>query len=204
MNIPDLLLFTRAFFKRINDRKLLLIAGMFLVGLIDITFPFVLDNFSLLFLAKAGTAIIYNIMILIAVSFALGLIDTVFFALPLFDLFRIFKKDGDHGPHSLTKLMKIYIVAHIPLLPANALIYLAAANAGASPAPDSLNIYIIAYVGLAAIIWFSAIIARGVNTIYSFAPLFRRLVFIVAFIWNFLLGSGLEYLISNWVWKVFR
>ncbi len=203
MNIPDLLLLTRGFYKRITDKKPMLIVGIFLVGLIDITFPFILDNFSLLFLTNTGTTIIYNILILIAVSFALGIVDTVFFALPLFDLFRVFKKEGDSGANSLIKLMKVYIVAHIPILPANVLIYLIAANNGASPTPDSIYVYIVAYIGLAAIIWFSAIIARGVNAIYSFTPLFRRLVFIVAFIWSFLLGSGLEYLISNWVWKVF-
>jgi hypothetical protein len=100
-----------------------------------------------------------------------------------------------------TVVMKIYVVAHVFMIPAQIIIYYILKNLNI----DNLN-YLVVYgytlLTLVPVIWFNAAITRGVNTVYQFAPLFKRLVFPLVFLWTFLTSEALNYAINNWILKL--
>ncbi|HHW48190.1 MAG TPA: hypothetical protein GXX14_06190 [Clostridiaceae bacterium] len=201
MKLLDILLLPKNFYKKLNDKRSTLYLGIVFVGIADLVFNF-LDNYSAVFGGKAGNAIYRNIMLSVVFIVILGAVDILFFSKPLFDLFKKFKKETRETETGtkLIKLMKIYISAHFVLVPLEILIYIAAKNI------NSLNynvVLIAAFVEFILPVLFSAAISRGINVIYNFQPLFKRLVFIVVFIWTYALGFALSFVIDNWIMKLF-
>ena len=120
------------------------------------------------------------------------------------DLFKAYKKQKEPklGADVKFAVMKIYIIAHLVLMPVEILYFVLFRNLN----PDnlgSLEVYIIAVLLVLPSIWFSALITRGINTIYEFQPLFKRLVFPAAFLWTFIISEALHYVLSNWILKLF-
>jgi phage shock protein PspC (stress-responsive transcriptional regulator) len=52
-------------------------------------------------------------------------------------------------------------------------------------------------------LWGTAILAKGLRVIFEIPKKYFRLIFIVVFAWEYLVGSALGYLIDNWVMKLF-
>lgn len=199
----NILLFPHSFFARLNDKRLTLCAGILLVGLIDLFAPDVTAEFKLLFTGMPMNSIRLNILIAVAVVVLLGVVDTLFFSLPLYDLFKYIKKKEDK-PHNASpiKMIKIYVSAHFLIIPITIITYYAFFRGiTENSSTFIINIYMLFF--LLKSVWFSAIISRGANTLFSFNPLFMRLTFIIVFTWNFLLGMVFELQIMKWLFKLF-
>jgi len=102
----------------------------------------------------------------------------------------------------LIRLIKVYIVAHFLILPAEILIFYIYYNLNNEI--NTVFIYLAAIIDLLIPIWFSAAISRGVNVLYNFSPLFKRLAFLAILVWNHLLVYAFSYMIDNWILALFR
>jgi hypothetical protein len=201
MKLLDILLLPKNFYKKLNEKRSTLYLGIIFIGIVDLVFA-LFENYSIIFSGKAENVIYQNIALLAAFIIILGAVDVLFFSIPLFDLFKKFKKESHdiETNTKLIKLMKVYISAHFVLVPLEVLIYLVAKNI------DSLNynvVFIAAFIELILPVLFSAAITRGINVIYNFQPLFKRLVFLVVFIWSYALGFALSFVIDNWIMELF-
>jgi hypothetical protein len=219
----DILLFPKDLYKRITDRKPSLYAGIIFVGLADLGFV-LYKNFNELFTNKTQGDLIFNIILSILFVIVIGIIDVFFFSLPLFDLFKRFKKDKnlpqnrgitdikDSGIKDrdirdkglLIKLIKVYIVTHFLILPAEIVVFLIYRNIINNTGIATWVMYISVIIDLLIPIWFSAAISRGVNVLYDFKPVFKRLAFVIIFVWNHLLAYAFSYMIDKWMLVLFR
>lgn len=201
-SLLDIFLLPRGLHKRLNEKELTLYLGIVFIGCIDVIYPQITSLLSELFVGRTKEAVIANILVIIGSIIVVGLIDVIFFAVPMADLFnKVFKREKVQESISLVKIMKLYIIAHLITLPANALLYyfLDSAQLGT----NMFIIYLTSYIAILVLIWFNAIIVRGVNSLYDFVPVFKVLVFPAVFTWNILLGIGLQYMIDNWLTKLF-
>ncbi len=194
----DILLLPKNFFRKLKDNKTTLYLGIVILGFIDVIY-FIIDNHKKIF-DKPALTMYYNITLMIVVILLFGLIDVLFFSLPLYDLFKRFKKESDVPARGdeLPKLMKIYILASLLIFPANLMVYFAGKANGAD-LYDSSTVYILS---LLISVWGSAVITRGINVIYNFQPAFKRLVFICVYVWSLLLSYALLYITDNWIIKL--
>jgi cytochrome c biogenesis protein CcdA len=202
MKILDILLLPKLVYQKLTDRKALLIMGVFFVGAADVVFTLI-ENYSKIFGDNSQRAIAYNILIVLISLVVLGIADVMFFSIPLFDLFKLFKKEkgSEDQKNMLVKLAKVYITAHIIIIPIEIITYFTARNM------NSINggiVYLAAFLNMLLPFWFSAAITRGINSIYKFQILFKRLVFIVVLIWNYLLSNALFFAINHWATIFFK
>lgn len=204
-SLLEILLLPKRLYEGITDRKATLYLGILFIGLVDIITPsFVTGDFPRLFSGKPSDILFYNAAFLLLAIIVTGAMDVVFFSIPLLDLFKFFKKQGGTpvvGDLSI-RMMKIYITAHFLMVPVNVLLYFAFRNLNENS--NSMLILLAVILDMLILVWFSGIIARGVNVVFRFELLFKQLVFIAVFIWNFLLGTVLGYMINNWIMKLFR
>ena len=138
----------------------------------------------------------------------MGFIDVLFFTVPLFDLFKLFKRENrDTSGKTLTKVMKAYILANIIVLPINLIIYMifkcfpnlvTSLNSGYS------ILFFAFMLDLLISIWFSGIIARGINTIYKCDVRLKSAVFMTIFTWSYILAEVFGFIIENWFMPLFR
>lgn len=223
----NILLFPRNLFEKLTDKKSTLYAGILLVGAIDLLLPDVAGSFKLLFTNKPVNSIYFNAVMMVLIIAALGGIDVLFIGLPLFDFFKFLKKkeigiigqDGlKEGEHIIiimnkaasinytataVKVMKVYIMSHFIIIPVNTIAHYAFFNNIAEPAPVWVQNLALVYF-MAIFIWSAAIMARGVNTLFRFSPIFTKLTFIIVFAWNFLFGMVFDLQIMNWLTRLFR
>lgn len=87
----DMFLFSKDLYKRITDKKQSFYAGIIFVGLADIGFH-LYKYFDKIFINKVKGDLIFNIVLSIIFVIAIGVIDVFFFSIPLFDLFKRFKR----------------------------------------------------------------------------------------------------------------
>ena len=200
----NILLFPPKLFAGLSDKRLTLYAGILLIGIIDLFMPDFMDTYKQLFTGISSDSVSWNILIAVGIVVLLGVVDTVFFSVPLYDLFKWLKKREDK-PHnaSSVKIIKVYIMSHFLIVPINVLMhYLFFSGVTENSGALITNLYL-AYFFL-ILVWSSAIVARGINTLFSFNPVFKRLTFIIVFTWNFLLGMVFELQILNWLLKLFK
>lgn len=202
MNLLDLLLFPTALYQKLTDRKGTLYAGILFVGVLDVVF-LLAQNYERFFKGKAQDALAYNILFAVVCIVVSGIVDVVFFSVPLFDLFKKFRTEpGSLAVQgTLIKLIKVYITAHFILIPIEVFIFIVSRNIeGVRP-----GVLILAQLlALVLPIWFSAAITRGINSIYSFQPLFKRLVFLAVFLWSYILSEVFAFVLGNWATALFR
>jgi hypothetical protein len=212
----DILAFPKKTFESLTDNKKTLIAGIVLIGAIDLMLPDVVYFFKTLFLRKQTDVIIYNACMMVVLVLLLGFIDVLFVSVPLFDIFRALKikelkisqnSDLKVDPAtelkpSYIKVMKIYIMTHFIITPITTAFYFAVSEY-INESPDWLVTLAVMFT-LVMNIWFSAIIARGINAIFRFSPLFDKLTFIITYIWNFIFGTVFSEMIVAWLMKLFR
>ncbi len=204
----DVVLFPKSFYRKVTDKKLTLYLGIVFVGLVDLAFPLA-DNLTRYFKGKAQPVMIFNAGLVPTFAILLGLIDVMFFSLPLFDLFKFFKRkepvaiDGS----LLVRVMKVYIMAHFIIVPVEAVIFYTLSNMKMSSltfASTSLLIFIYVFSEIVIPVWFSAAITRGFNVIYKFEQAFMRLTFITILTWNLLLNYAFKYMMDHWLLRLFK
>ncbi|NLK88046.1 MAG: hypothetical protein GX279_11235 [Clostridiaceae bacterium] len=212
----DILAFPKKSFENLTDNKKTLIAGIVLIGAVDLLLPDVAYFFKTLFSGKQTADIVYNACMMAVMILLLGLIDVLFISVPLFDIFRALKikelkisqntelkvDPATELKPSYIKVMKIYIMTHFIITPITTAFYFAVSGY-INDSPDWLVSLAVAF-SLVMNIWFSSIIARGINTIFRFSPLFNRLTFIIVYIWNFIFGTVFSEMIVKWLMKLFR
>lgn len=200
----DIVLFPSRLFGKLTDNKVTLVLGILLIGLVDLFLPDINAVYKLYFTGKASGDLYLNIAIAVLLVILLGLIDTVFISLPLFDISKYLKKK-EGLPHNVTliKVMKVYILSHFIIVPVNIIAYYSLfKNIDNNSTQAMLNLS--AAVFYLIMLWMSAIVARGINSLFSFGPLIRRLIFIISFTWNSLFGIVFGMQIANWLIKLFR
>jgi hypothetical protein len=128
----------------------------------------------------------------------------MFFSIPLFDLFKTFKKvkEEPHSDELLIKFMKVYVCASIVVFPIN-LIFDLIIKYSKMPTGLGLDTFLSISILLPSI-WFAAIVARGVNEIYDFQLFYKKLVFLVVLAWSTILGIVLWFIMDNWLMVLFR
>jgi len=213
LKVLDILLFPKSIYRKLNDRKMPVFAGMFIVGIIDVVLPLLFNKSEVLF--KRGQAdLTFNIAAILVCSAVVGAIDIIFFALPLHDLFDWIGKKSNvkFSNNSIVKIIKIYLLAHVFVIPVNIIFNLLwlGINAQSLPGSISVSIFFIYYVcvlyfNIIMPIWFSAVIYRGISTIYDkFTLQVKGLVFIAIFLWNNLLSYALSFIVNTLLLKIFR
>ena len=199
----DIVLFPRSLYKRITSSKALLVPAIIFVGLNDMLFQVAAQDFGI-FKNKPGNILLLNIALFTAFTVIVGLVDILFFSLPMFDLFKLFKRGARTFSDSglLIKLIKVYVVSHFLIIPVEILITVVFKNPILSG--NYTLVYFAGILGLFIPIWFSAAITRGINVLYDFEPLHKVLAFVSVFVWNILLSYfAFDYMLNNWVMKVF-
>ena len=202
MRISDILLLPRALYQKVSGRKATLYIGMFLIGVLDIVFD-ITPKWQDIFGGNSLENLIIKILVTLIFVVIVGFVDVVFFAIPLFDLFKKFKKEEEISePHNIQRirLMKVYMLAHIVIVPVEIIIY--AIVGDGSNLDYNFATYLAVLLALALPFWFAAAISRGIKSIYRFAPVFRGLVFIVVFIWTYALSYAFEFGI-DWLMNLF-
>jgi hypothetical protein len=203
MKLKDILLFPEQVYQKLSDRRITLYLGILFIGIADLAIPFI-ERYKTLFAGQSPETVIYNISLTVLFVVALGLVDVLFFTLPLSDLFRAFKKEKDANKieDMKIKLSKVYMLAHTLIVPINIIVYFIFLNAANDKGDIILELA--AYISLLVWVWFSLIISRGINVIYNFRPFFRRLVLLSVFLWTLLTGSAIDYIIRNWIMMLFK
>jgi len=198
----DILLFPKEFYGRLTGSKKSLIPGIIFVGLMDIGLG-LYNNYKILFINRTERDLIINIILSIAFIIGMGIIDIFFFSFPLFDLFKHFE-NGDNLKADntlLVKLMKVYVTAHLALLPLELIVFFVY-----NSMENNINILLMNFIFLLVLIipiWFASAIFRGVNVLYNFNPVYRGITFAAIFIWNYILSIAFEYMINNWLMRLF-
>ncbi|MCX7924048.1 MAG: hypothetical protein N3B21_18855 [Clostridia bacterium] len=203
MKLKDIFLLPKGFYQRITDSRGTLYAGIILVGIKDVVYTLI-DAYPRIFAGKAQAALVTNIALAAVLVLLIGLIDVIFFSKPLADLFRNLSEDKGSGRDNLIiRLMKIYIIANLMMIPLEIILATMSRSVGSGSLAVTMQ-YVAILLFLVELIWFNAIIARGVNAVYKFKFMFNRLVFIVVFVWNYLIFYALGYLIEKGITLVFK
>jgi len=202
MKFSDILLLPRTLYQKTGGRKATLYIGIFLIGVVDIASDIVY-NWQNIFGNKPEENLFLNILTALLLAAIIGFIDVTFFAIPLFDIFKKFKKEEEvREPQNVQRirLMKVYMLAHVVIVPVEIIIY---AIVGKS---TNLNYDLVTYIAvlLAFVLpfWFAAAISRGIKSIYKFMPVFRGLVFILVFVWTYALSYAFDFGI-DWLMRLF-
>jgi hypothetical protein len=195
----DIFLLPGRYFQRITDRRATLYLGVLLIGVVDLLFPFT-DLHSRYFSGRTDMGVIKNVILLIVFTVLLGFVDVLFFSLPVFDILKFIKRKQKWNPGNglLIRVMKVYISAHFIIIPLQLIAYYLEKKANIR-ADQSLALQFVLYLGVLFSLWFSAIITRGLITLFQFDARFRMVIFIVVYFWNDLLGVAFNYIEKNWV-----
>ena len=212
----NILLYPAQLIERLTDKKAALYAGILLVGAIDLLLPDVAAMFKLHFNGKPVNDIYFNAVAGVLLIVVLGLIDVTFVSVPLYDFFKFFKRKEEASmasaeekipvaPHIATpiKIMKIYIMSHFIIIPVEIILYFVFLKHVTESSPAwQFNIALVLYMLI--YIWAAAIITRGINTLFRFNPIFRKLTFIIVFAWSYLFDMVFDMQILYWLSKIFR
>ncbi len=212
MKLLNILLLPKSLFQRLTDKKETLIAGIFFVGAIDM-YAYLYKHYEDLYLGKSAFDVVLAIVLSLIILIIAGSMDVFLFSWPMFDLFgflskkfgtqkRLEEKESKESFNpTVIILMKVYILAHIPVLPLN----LISSFAYFKIPPDEYTpVIIMSLVIIYGVIqvWFNCIITHGVSALYKAGFEFVIIVFLAVFMWSYLEGLALEYIISNWLVKL--
>ena len=203
--ILDVLLFPKSYFAKLTDKLPTLFLGIIFVGLSDAVF-LLLNRIPVIFCNKTLNVLIFNSTLALCIAVLLGLIDIIFFSVPLFDLFKFFRvnervKDMNG---QLIKLMKVYISAHFIIVPVQAIFVATVRLSELAGMTSSFSISIALIEFLLMPIWLAAIVARGINSIYDFDDRLKGMIFVIVYGWYLLLSYALSFTIGNWLPLLFK
>ncbi|MDQ2086512.1 hypothetical protein RBH29_08750 [Herbivorax sp. ANBcel31] len=197
----DRLLFPKTFFKKLNDKLHTLYIGIALIGLINLGLSFI-SKIPVYFFDKPPEIMVYNISFALCVIILVGLADTAFFAMPLFDIFKYFalRKRIANIKGQIIKLMKIYIVSHFLVVPVSFFLQWIFTD-GTMIIRTQSGVFLVFTIIIG--FWQAAIITRGIYVIYTFHEKLKSLVFFMVFTWIILLEYSIGYLIDTWLMRLF-
>lgn len=199
--IIDRLLFPKDFFKKITDKLHTLYIGIVLIGLVDLGMSLIY-KIPFYFYNKPTEILVYNISLALCIIILVGLLDIIFFAMPLFDIFKNFalRKRITDIKGQFIKLMKVYIVSYFLIIPIYILLHIVFRENVAG-----LRIYsgYFLIIKIIIVLWQSAIVTRGIYVIYTFHKKLKILVFFMVSTWVMLLGYTVDYLVNAWLIKLF-
>lgn len=195
----DVILLPVRYFQRLTDRRATLYLGILMIGTVDLLFPFT-DLHSRFFAGRTDSGVLKNIVLLVVFTALFGLVDVLFFSLPVFDILKFLKRRQEWKPGNglLIKVMKAYISAHFIIIPLQFILYHVLKIEGV-PAEQTVVQQIVLYLVVLFSVWFSAIITRGLRVLFQFDVRFRLMIFIAVFLWNDLLGIAFDYIQKNWI-----
>jgi hypothetical protein len=200
----NILLYPDKLFNKLTNKRLTLYFGIVLVGIIDLFSPDFIKAYNIFYTGKPAGDIQFNTILSMVLVLLLGIIDIGFFSVVLYDIFKFFKKkEGLPHEASLVKVMKVYIMSHFLIIPVTVLLYYTVfSHVGTGSSQFMINLTLIYFFVI--LIWSSAIVARGINVLFNFNPILRKLTFIIVFTWNFLLGMVFDTQILSWLIKLFK
>ena len=88
----NILLLPRELYKKLTDKKFFLIAGITVVGLVDMLLPDVTGVIAKYFKDKTDNILYRNLLLFIILVALVGFLDVLVISLPLRDIFKLFKK----------------------------------------------------------------------------------------------------------------
>lgn len=230
----DILLYPASLYEKLNDKRGSLVAGIVLIGAIDLLLPDVSGFIKLHFADKPSNTVFINVILTVFIAVALGIIDVAFISIPLFDFFKFLKKKEvklyaaiyrnaqDSGQENIPfelpqiktedlehkassiKVMKAYIMSHFLCIPVSLILDYTVLRDVTTAGSPETMQYLGLAVFMLIFVWSAAILTRGVNVLFRFNPMFRMLTFIVVFSWSFLFGMVFDMQIINWLLKLFR
>lgn len=197
----DRLLFPKGFFKKLTGKLHTLYMGIVFIGLVDLGISFAY-KIPLYFYNKPSETLVYNISLALCIIILVGFLDILFFAIPLFDIFKNFalRKRIIDMKGQFIKLMKVYIVSHFLIIPVYILLHLVFKES-----ISGIRIYsgLFLIFKIIIIFWQSAIVTRGIYVIYTFHKKLKIMVFFIVSTWLMVLGYTIDYLVNAWFMKLF-
>lgn len=198
-SIWDIVLLPKRFYQNITDKRITLFFGILLVGTVDVLFPDIVKSFGAFFAGRTGGQLAVKTIMLLAAIIVMGIIDVLFFSIPLFDFCKFLTKGKDsvNNNSKLVKIMKVYITAHFFVIAFEILHYTVFRNVNFDTV--SVMSQAFAYLSLLFMLWFYAIVCRGINVLFNFTSIFKSLVFISVVAWSTLLGIALDFIMQHWI-----
>lgn len=195
----DIFLLPRELYGKIGASKWTLIPVALLIGVADVLSPLTdrLPALAMKFNALGAGRVIVSYFLQVAIA---GIIDIVFFTIPLFVIFNYFNKENEitSQPETFIKLIKVYALSHLIVIPVNELIYFTVSRLD-TESSKILLAFVAVYFYFIMRFWFSGIITRGINVLYKFERVHGNLVFLVVFFWNMLLGKALVFIVDRFI-----
>lgn len=194
-NILDIVLLPEKLYKKFTDRVITLVIGVFALGIIDYIYS-ISEKLQSLFIDKTFLDLSKNIIFSLIFIIVFGLGDAVFFSIPLTDVIKKLKSDNDiDEKSSRIKIMKIQILANcIIFIPTIVLTYIT--NQVDLEKNIELSVPLM-YGFLLIQIWLSAIITRGIKSIFDIEQRFKLLIFPIVFFWYFIVGMALNFIVDK-------
>jgi len=200
--VIDFFLLKKDFYSKLNDKSMWLYIGIVLVGIRDVAFALFGSNSSSTDYSKIINFNIKTIGLLFLTALAIGLVDALCFSYPVFDIIKHFKNKNESNSMALgmlyssllTKVIKVYAIANIIIIPFDVLNYIVAKQ---SLATHSIILsYIYLALGIIGYFWFNGAITRGLCVLFKLPNSVRGLVFMLVFLWNALISWAISYLLN--------
>lgn len=204
LKLSDVLLYPHGFYTKLTNKKASLYAGIIFVGFADLFLPDLFKTLKAMFIGKTPNQLIISIVLSVVTISILGLLDVVIFSFPLFDLFNFLKsKVGEAHNASVIKVIKVYIYSYFILLPLQLLLnYTVFKDFNASSSEPLQNLFALYFFIIA--LWSTAIVVRGINTLFNLNGLLRRVTFFIVFLWNMIVTIVFSYQIFPLIIKILQ
>lgn len=197
LTVKDVVLFPKKLYLQISDRVSTLYLGIVMVGMFN-CIGIINNIFVGMYTMDSFRVQTFNISVSLTIIILMGLMNVVFFSMPMFDYLKKKRKTPViNNSSAFIKFMKIYCVAHLPV----AVVYVGVMLAeqfiqfsqipGMKLAETTLLFFILPA-------WFSAIMVRGARVLFELDENMKPIMFIVIFAWNFMVTLALNYIQNNW------
>lgn len=204
MNFIEKIYFSENFYRKLGYSKVTLFIGIFLVGLKDIGVFIYSNNLGTNTNNIALNSIKHSVVALLLICI-FGLIDVLFYSLPVYDVFKHFppKENFTRQRHLIVVIMKVYIIANLVTAPIDVgLIFLGQNKL--IPTESSPILLLLALIMFASYFWYIGIIIRGVNVVLGLVNPLKKITVILNLIWIIAMNYALNYLIDIIVPYLFK
>lgn len=217
--------FNEGFYARIRGNiDFFIISGILLVGITNLFYIFFDKKIYTYFVEGSASKIMYLSVLLVAAAI-IGIVDIIFFAVPMSDFFNFLSRklveigaiktqtnkktvngsifdniDEKFVLINRVRFAKIYIFIHLFALPYNIIIYFVNKILNENSSPYIL--LILAFFDIFLIIWFSAVLSKGGRVFFSIPEEASLICFIVVFGWQYLLSYAIIYMMNNWIFQI--
>lgn len=204
--VIDFFLLQKDFYSRLTDKSMWLYIGIAFVGIRNVFFSILMMRANNVEFSEGFHLDVRTISILLATALIIGLFDVISFSYPIFDIIKHFKRKSKSGNSAisptlgmafssfLTKVMKVYILVNLIITPLDIICYFT--SSFAVKYQSILFFNIASMLGILAYFWFNGAITRGLCVLFKIPNSIRALVFVLVFLWNALLSTGIGYLLD--------